>query len=386
MWPITARLAASLAASNHDVVNQLDILIDGEQALTVAGRTVIDPVSGADVSLVDGQVDVERAVVRRRCTITIADASDILRPSQVGDLLLPLRTEVRPWRGLMYADRTTETAPADRELVPLGTLVVARVTSTWPTLTIVGYDRMWLLNRYRFTAPYTVAKGATVTDALTQLLVARMPANRLATSIPDLPYTAGLVVWDEQAGPADKANDLAETAGLALYADPMGTIVAAPEPTVTDDTVWSYVEGAASMLMPWPSEELSGEDAENAVVVTGEPQDGSVPVRGYAENTNPASALYAATAGVIPRFFSTPLVTTVGQANLAAATIQAKLGLADTVLMSTVVHPGLDSGDVVYVQATHPAGLAAKLIVDSFAVPLRGAGPQNLVTRSVTVQ
>jgi len=386
MWPITDRLAASLAASNHDVVNRLDILIDGVQALTVEGKTVVDPVSGADVSLVDGSVDVDRAVVRRRVTLSIADASDILRPSQVGDLLLPLRSEVRPWRGLLHSDRTTEVAPDDRELAPLGTLVVTKVVAAWPRLTVTGYDRMWLLNRFRFTAPYTIPKGATVTDAIVQLLTNKMPANRLQMSIPDLPYTTGLVVWDEQDAPADKANDLAEAAGLALYADPMGVIVARPEPTVDDDTVWSYVEGPGSMLMPWPSEELSGEDAENAVVVTGEPQDGSAPVRGYAENTNPDSALYAASAGVIPRFFSSPLITTAGQANLAAATIQAKLGLADTVLLSAVVHPALESGDVVYVQATHPTGLALKLIVDSFPVPLRGAGPQDLVTRSRILQ
>lgn len=386
MWGITHRLAASLAASNHDVVNQLDILIDGQPALTVAGKTVVDPVSGADVSLVGGQVDVDRAVVRRRATVTIADASDILRPAQVGDLLLPLRSEIRPWRGLLYADRTVENPPADRELVPVGTLVVTKVTANWPTLTVTGYDRMWLLNRYRFTAPYTIAKGAQVTDALQQLLVAKMPANRLATSIPDLPYTTGLTVWDEQEAPADKANDLAESAGLALYADPMGTIVARREPTTDDDTQWSYVEGAGSMLMPWPSEELSGEDAENAVVVTGEPQDGSTPVYGYAENVTPGSALYAAAVGVVPRFFSTPLVTTAGQANLAAATILAKLGLSDTVLLSGLVNPALESGDVIYVQASHPAGLALKLIVDSFGVPLRGAGPQDLVTRARVVQ
>ena len=386
MWGITDRLAASLTGSNHEVVNQLDILIDGAQALTVEGKTVVDPVSGADVGLVDGTVDVDRAVVRRRCTITIADASDILRPDEVGDLLLPIRSEVRPWRGLLYADRTTETAPADRELVPLGTLVVTKVSSTWPAITISGYDRMWLLNRYRFTAPYTITRGSVVTDAVVQLLTALMPANRLDLSIPVLPYTTGLVVWDEQDAPADRANDLAEAAGLMLYANPMGTITAVPEPTTDGDAAWSYVQGTASMLLPWPQEDLDGENAESAAVVTSEPQDGSAPVRGYAENTNPASALYAAKAGVIPRFFSSPLITTTGQANLAASTILAKLGLSDQIVMAAVINPALESGDVVYAQATHPAGLAAKLIVDSFSVPLRGAGPQTLTTRARVLQ
>lgn len=386
MWGITDRFAASLAAANHDVCNRLDILIDGKPGLTIEGKTVVDPVSGADVGLVDGQVDVNRAVVRRRCSIVIADASDILRPDEVGDLLLPVRSEVRPWRGLLHSDRTTaDQAPDDRELVPLGTLAVTRVVADWPTLTITGYDRMWLLQRYRLTAPYTIARGTQITDALQTLLSAKMPPNRLAMSIPDLPYTSGLVVWDEQDQPGERAHDLAESVGLMLYADPMGTIVARPEPTIDDAPVWSYVDGPGSMLMSWPTEDLSGEDACNAVVVTGEPQDGSAPVRGYAENVDPASALYAPAVGVIPQYFSSPLIFTAEQANLAAVTLLRKLGLADVVALAGLVNPALESGDVLYAEAAHPSGLATRLIADGFPVPLRGAGPQQIDTRARVV-
>lgn len=382
MWTMTTRFATSLAANNHTVANRLDVLLDGALALTVEGKTVVGS-TGADVGLLDGRVDVDRTAVRRRGQVTVADASEVLGFDEVGDLLVPLRSEIRPWRGLLYSDRTTETPPADRELIPVGTLVVAAVDKTqWPQLTITGYDRAWLLNRYRFTAPYTIAKGTRVTDALITLLTTKFPANRLTLNIPDLPYTTGLIVWDEQDQPADRAHDLAEAAGLMLYADPMGTFVARSEPSTDDPPVWTYAEGAASTLLPWPAEQLSGEEAENAVVVTSEPQDGSAPLRGYAQNDDPTSVLYAPTVGVIPRFFSSPLITTTEQANKTAATLRQKLGLADVVGISTVVNPALESGDVLYVRATHPASLAAALIADTFSVPLRGAGPQNVTTRA----
>lgn len=386
MWPLTTRLASSLAGSNHEVVNKVEVLQSGDVVLTIVGDTVADPATGADTGLVDGTVDVDRTTVRRRATITLADVTGLLQPADVGDIFLPLRTELRPHRGLMYADRTVETDPADREYVPLGTLVVASVRAEWPTITLTCYDRMWLLDRLRFATPYTIAKSAVITDALAALITSRMPAGRGDVAFPGTDHTTGLIVWDEQDSPAEKAHDLAEAAGLMLYTDQMGVFTAKAEPTTGDDAVWSYVEGAASMLMPWPTEELSGAEAYNAVVATGEPQDGTAPVYGYAENSNPSSALYRPDVGAITYFFSSPLLTTTAQANLAAQTILTKQGLSDVTVIAGVVNPALDSGDVIYVQASQPAGMATQLIVDSFSVPLRGGGPQQITTRARVIQ
>jgi hypothetical protein len=385
MWPITARLAESLAASNQTVATQLDILLDGVVVLTVVGATAVDA-AGHEVSLVDGSVTVDRATVGRRATITIADASDVLRPDQVGDLLVPLRSEVRPWRGLLHADRTSETYPADRELVPLGTLVVAKVAADWPTITLTCYDRMWLLDRYRFPQPYTVPRGSTTTSVLAELIAARMPAGRGPTNFPDNDDTTGLIVWDEQDSPAERTHDLAEAAGLMLYVDPLGVFTARPEPTTADTPVWTFAEGPGSMLLPWPIEELSGENAYNAVVATGEPQDGSAAVWGYAENSNPESATYAGAVGPVVLFFSSPLLVTSAGAAKAAATLLAKQGLSDQLALSTLVHPALASGDVVYVHASHPAGTALALIADTFTVPVAGPGPMPITCRARVLQ
>lgn len=388
MWYMTDRLRAGLVRNDQSVANQVDVLVDGQLQLSIVGRTVIDPANPSqDTSLIDGNVQNERATVQRSGNVILANLSDVLTPTDVGDLLVPERTELRLWRGLLHHNRTSEVYPNDRELVPVGTLVVTKVVSTWPTVTISGYDRMWLMNKYRLKTDKTITSGQLITDLLVELITSRMPANRRDTAIPSLPYTTPTLVWDAQDLIGDRLHDLAESVGLQLFCDPMGTFTAIAEPTTDNPPDWVFADGATSITDPWPQDTLSAEDAYNVVVTTGEPQDGSVPVRGEASNQDPSSALYAPAIGEIPYFHTSPLYTTNAQADLGARTILAKLGMSDLVVFATGVIPGLAIGDCLQLSSAHPSGLNLKVLADSFPMPLRDSAPVSVTTRArVTFQ
>lgn len=378
MWPASDRFRAALATS-HAVVSRVDILSGGEVVASIDGTA---PEAG---DLVDGTVQVERAVVRRRCDVTFADPDSALTPTDARSLLAPLRSEIRLWTGLRFPDATyaERLAGTDVELVPVGTFGVVDVDLDYPAVQVSGFDRMWIAAQTRFTAPYVVAAGTNVATALTQLLTAVIPASKLALSIPTTDLTTGALVYDEQSSPADAAVALATAAGWTLYADPMGTITARPEVDVTSDAVVaSYVAGESSMLLK-ARRGLQGAGVFNAVVATGEATDLTAPVRGYAEDVDPNSITYAAQVGVFSRFYGSPLLRTASQALLAAQTLlRREGGIADVVAVSALPDPTLEAGDVISVDDGR--GITRLLAADAFGVHLT-ASAQELTCRSTVV-
>lgn len=379
MWPQTSRLQTTLAAGGT-VVSTLDILVDGQLALSLDST---DPDFTDLGGPVDGRVDVQRATVRRSCDLTLLDVDRSLSQGDALDLLVPLRAEVRPWRGAIFSDVTSETAPDDRELVPLGTLVVVDVDmSRWPSVGIVGYDRTWLLSQHRNVTAYAPTSGTDSMTAIEDLLqFSTFPASRLVTNFPTVGQTIGTQVWDAQSDLAEAAHDIATAAGHVFYADPMGVFTCSPEPDVdVNPVVLSYVEGDSLLIMP--ALKRSGSDTRNAVVATSSASDLTTPVSGYAQDDDPSSLTYVGALGVIPEFFDSPLLRTSVQADLAARTrLRAIVGLTDATAVTALVQPGLESGDVIYVESTS-RGIATRLIADAFGIPLRAGEPQVITCRA----
>lgn len=383
MWPHTARLDTTLAAGGT-VVTRLDILADGDLALSLDST---DPDFTDLGGILDGRVDVGPGVVRRTADLTLLDVDRLLTQGQAMDLLIPLVAEVRLWRGALYSDRTVEVAPADRELVPVGTLVVVDADFTgWPTIRLACRDRAWLLSQYRNRAAYSATSGAESMAALTDLLqFTKFPASRLETNFPATSFTVGAQVWDKQADPAEAAQQIAAAAGLVFFADPMGvfTCTAVPDPE-TDPVAASYVEGAGSMLL-MPSRRLSGDGARNAVVAESSAPDLAAPVAGYAQDDDPNSLTYVGRIGILPDFYDSPLLRTAAQCDLAARTrLRSIAGLVDTTSVAAMVHPALECGDVIYLRSPS-RGIDTKLIADSFPVPLRATESQTITCRARTV-
>jgi hypothetical protein len=375
-------MATSLAAGGT-VVGKLDILVDGALALSLDST---DPTFTDLGGPVGGRVDVQRGTVRRSCTVSLLDVDRVFTQQDALDLLVPLRAELRPWRGVIYSDVTNEQPPDDRELVPLGTFVVADVDLThWPLVEISGYDRAWLLAQHRNIAAYATTSGALSMVALQDLLEAStFPASRLETRFPATTTTVGAQVWDAQSDLAEAAQDIAAAAGHVFYVDPLGVFTCVPETDLdADPVVLSYVEGESLLILP--SLKRSGSDTRNAVVVTSSAADLTTVVSGYAQDDDPASLTYVGALGVIPEFFDSPLIRTAAQADLAARTrLRSIVGLSDATAIVALVQPGLESGDVIYVRSSAP-DIDTRLIVDSFSVPLRVGESQTLTCRAKVV-
>lgn len=372
-WPISSRLAATLTGS-HTVVAKCDILYDGAVVATISpeGNDGVSP----QVGLVDGSVSVERATVRRSGSVTFLDPGN-----ELADIVAPLRGEVRLYRGAVYADATaTERAnpPDDREYVPLATLVTFKPYSGgWPRRTVTGRDRLGDVAEQRFVVAWKIPPATTVAKAIIAVLSAKLPATRRSFDIPETGATTGgltSLVLDEDADPAEACQNLAATAGLVLYADPMGMILGRaerdPDP---GDAVLDLIPGAGSvMLRPQPERDLSG--LPNAVIVTGESTELAAPVRGYAEDSDPKSLTYAKRVGVRnPVRFSSPVLLTSEQCQQTALTIlRSRLGVSDTVAQGIIANPALDAGDVLNI-LDPDQGLDTTVTVDSFTISLTGA-------------
>jgi hypothetical protein len=398
MWPVTQRYLDTLAR-NHTQVVGVEVLKEGRAVAVLDAGLLTDPTTAISLNVLSGSVSVDRARIRRNCTVRLLDTSGLLLPTDIGDLLAPFSTELRLWVGVRYWDAPlaavnttplgsgTPTIPDDTELVPVGTFVITDLSNDYPVITVGGYDRMWMLGT--FAAPFTVPAGTAYNDAIRTILTVGIPISRLQTDLPDTDLLTPAVTFDANTSIADTLHDLAATAGWQLFADPMGVFVATFEPSVDDPPVLTFAPGQAS-VMRRPQRSISGGatggDVYNAVVYTGEGSD-APPVRGYAQDDDPTSLTYVAQIGLRPVFESSPLVTTTAQANLAAKTVLSRIiGVADTLVVPTVPNHALESGDVIRVSDPQQ-NIDQALIVDSFSVPLRAAdGEQTLTCRGHVIR
>lgn len=373
MWPVSQRFLDTLAHS-HDQLSYVEILQDGVVIKTIDAHTIPDPITGSLVRSIGGRVDVSRQQVRRSGTIDFLDIAGAVAASDVKALFQPLITEIRPWVGLRYWDGL------DSEYVPIGTLVVTNIDGVYPQISVQGYDRMWMVGP--FTKAYVTAAGQTIADAIGSILSQQLPASRLDLSgIVTTEHVTSNILYSEQDDAAAAVHNLATAAGQIIYCNPLGVFTTGPESTTDDDPVMTYAPGSAStMLRPTPK--IDASNAYNAVVFTSE-GGGSVPLRGYAEDTDPNSITYVTRVGVRPLFASSPLITTQAQANLAAQTrLHNVLGIPDTLTQPVIPNPALEAGDVIMVTDLSQ-NINYPVIIDSFPAAMRAAdGAQVLTCRS----
>ena len=376
MWPISPRFAA-LLADGHELAVKVEVL---------AGPDA-DPV---DITpyFTDGSLDVSRQAVRRSGTLSFADKGDgtAIIPTGPNSLLAPYGNELRIWSGLRFPDGT-------EEFVPVGTLRITKPVVRYPSVTVELSDRAWVVQGARFEDSYTIPSGTNVGEAIRAGLVACFP--QAVTNFADVSDVTGQLIYDAAADPWDSFQQLAQGIGHQLYHDPLGTCVLAAEPDQVDvPPVWTY-DGKPNASLPYDPQDwanLALYDQEhawdtdgvyNAVVATGESTDLAAPVRGVAYDSDPTSpTLYGGKFGKRPLFWSSPLLLSAGQAELAARTmLQKQVGLAESLRIPAVPHPALECGDPILVVRPE-LGINTLHLVDHFTLPLRaGGGAQTIDTR-----
>lgn len=292
--------------------------------------------------LLSGSVKLDNVAVRRQVDMEIADVDGLLTPASAADLLAPKGTELRVSRGLVLADGTTE-------WIPLGVFgVVEPEVKASPgngtVLSLKGYDRVDAVRNRRFDSAYTVAKGTPTTTAATQIVTTRMSVNtRVTTTSSTTPET----VFEALSDPWDAVRDLADADSLVAYFDPQGTLVIGPDAGV--ETGITYEPGPESFLID-SSRKMDSSKTYSGVVVNVEHPD-QTPIRYVLWDTDPKSPTYAdGPFGRRPYGFSSSLITSMAQAQLAAQTLLARVRqIPQTAEIVTAGHIGHDVGDVVSV-------------------------------------
>jgi len=324
----------------------------------------------ADLGYSGGQVSIDATSGGVRSTLSLTSARD--EGGALWDILAPIGTEVVPYRGIRFIDGTTE-------YVPLGVFGIDSQKMSYGvdgTIDLTAPDRWATVQRARFLNPATTNGGA-VTEAI-----------RLATGAVSVGYvntatsaaTTRSQIWDRDRDQA--IEELVKSAAAEIYFARDGSLVARNLPVLTNASVWTVDAGESGVLV---GADRARDRARtfNVVVALPEGTDGSVPFAPQiAYDSDVASPTYVGGAfGNVPTFYSSPLLTTAGQALAAAQAILSRVtGLAAQVSIESAVNPALDGGDVIAVLL--PDGTTEKHLIDTVTIPLDVDSPQQITTRS----
>ena len=365
MRTVTSIFAAEITQSHQLAV--LAEVIDSDGAET-------------QVEVVDGTVTLDQqAAVRGRCDLTIVTDPDYdiqgLVPNSASSLLAPYGNEIQLSRGIAYADGTSE-------VVPLGVFRIqdAQVDDdpSGMQIKIAGQDRAARFIDARFEEPYQVAAGVNYGTAIEDVLQDAWP--EVPTSFALTAQLAPSLIAQEGDDRWAFAQSMATAIAMDLYFDGDGVCVLAP--VSLSDPVMTIAEGEDGVLVA-AGRRWTREGAFNAVIATGENTGEAAPARGVARDDNPYSPTYYYGAfGKVPRFYSSPFLTTDAQAAAAAAKILAdELGTTESVSFGSLVLPHLEPGDTVRITRAR-AGIDEDHLVDQLTVPLSSLGSMTGATRA----
>ena len=324
-----------------------------------------------DIPITDGTVTLDRTADRRaRCDLTLA--GPLQYPLLDTDPLAPYGVEVEVKRGVQFPDGSTE-------LVSFGRMRVQDLDRSRPagSATLTAYDRSAQVADERFTVPRKLS-AANVTAQIQALIADVYP---LATFNVGPDATSGAVVtFDRDRWAA--IQQLAVAIGYEVYIDSELVWQIVPVPDATGDpAVWTVDTGPQGVLVSSDSS-VTREGVANGVVAAGEPTSNRAPAFGLVTDDNPESpTLWGGPFGRVPRFYSSPLILTNGQAVTAAAAIlRDQLGAFRSVSFQSVPNPALEPGDVLLVQDGDDPPV--RYIFDSFTIGLSAGASMTGTSRA----
>lgn len=339
-------------------------------------QTGTDP-TGTEISILDGNVILDgNADIRGTLDLT-TDGYDNW-PTLPTELLAPYGNEVFVERGIRYVNGATE-------LVSLGYFrIYSSEQGEAPDgeIRLECKDRMSGIVEARLFQPTQYVAGITLGEIFSELVLEV--------------YPDAVIEWDDNTDTATLArsivaeeeryaflHDLVTAAGKVMYFDHRGVLVIRDSPSETEPVF--DVNGGTDGVLVSMSRQVSREGVFNAVVAFGEAPDTEEPVRAVQVDNNPDSPTYfEGRFGKVPRYYSSPFITTLEQAEGAARSILVRsLGLPYNVDFSAVPNPALEPLDPVSVVL--PQGETETHIIDSLTIPLASQGALTAKTRESTV-
>lgn len=251
-----------------------------------------------------------RRTMRWDGSMTIVDEE--LVPSTPRDILTPFGTWVDVSLGVKLLDETIS-------VVPYGHFMVAKSRATTnPDSAVVEVslvDPAEAVERYRFEEPLTVASGTDLAQMVNIVITDRTGTNPNVGATGRTLGANRVFGLDPETGPWSELIDVLNGFGLTAWYDRVGVVVIG---TVDVDAAAAVpLGGVTSLEVDFDSRPY------NVIVVRGEPPDAD-PVQAVAMDDDPGSPTYAGeTAGSsnygrVTRFYTSPLIYAVGQAQDAA--------------------------------------------------------------------
>lgn len=372
MRPVSAAYLRTIRGS-HEARTRARVVSPGQTGTSPTGTEIFE-LSG-DVQF-DAGADI-------RSTLDLETDGTKAWPSHRDDLFAPYGNEIFVERGVKYGNGQTE-------WVSLGYFRIYTTEQEAPPdgpLRIAGKDRMSGIIDGRLLNPVQFVATKTRGDVVTQL-------------VQDV-YAGAVIEWDDTANlvPIGKAlvadedrygflNDLITAAGKVWYWDYRGILVikSPPDP---GNPVFDVDHGHDGVLVSL-SRDLTREGVYNGVAATGEASDTTAPARAVVVDNNPNSPTYwYGQFGKVPRFYSSPFITTAAQAlNAAGALLVQSLGLPYGLNFGSIVNAALEPLDpvrVVYPPRARSGGDVAEVhVIERLTIPLAVDAALSATTREQT--
>lgn len=325
----------------------------------------------------------ETASSWRACAVTAIDIDRDLLPRTPLDALAPYGTDLVIRSGFRFPDGTIEQMPCG-----LFRIVTTRPRRKGP-INLVGFDYSRVVARARFEIPKVFARGTKNTVGIRTLVAERVAFANF--ELTDTGLTLPLTIFEEgerYGSPWKACMEMAEAAGCQVFFGPDGPaprLIARPSPDVTDPPVWTVAAGDGSTLTDMEPD-LDSQEAYNVYVVTGESADlatdGTGPVRGSAEITDPSSPVYPGTFGRAPIFLTSSFMRTNAQcAQVAKANLPLKAGGSEGLTITAFANPAHEAGDPVLAQDPE-LGIDRVVTLSRFTLDLFGQDACQYVARS----
>lgn len=242
---------------------------------------------------------------------------------------------------------------------------VAQDDAARGTVALTLDDRMSTIIESRVIIPRVYESGSLVSDMVDDLVLEIYPGAVIEYDSASGDETLGRQITVEESR-YEGLRDVADGLGQIIYFDGRGVLRFADVPEATTPVWW--VNAGPRGVMVNARRTWTRIGVYNAVVARGEGLDDIPPVQAVAYDAAPTSPTrWGGPFGMIPRFYSSPFLTTVDGARAAAASLLRRtLGAPYTVSLDAIPNPAIRPYDpigVVYDDGTREFHLLEKCSV-----------------------
>lgn len=345
------------------------------RCVAVDGFQTGDDPTGTDLKLIDGEIELDAtADVRGAGSVTVAEPWPRVR----NRALSIFGAEVFVARGVDGGASGTLWAP-------LGYYRISEVEQSDAArspLSLTLEDRMATIIDSRFMAPRQWLTGTTVGSIVDEIVLEIYPDAEIVYDDDSYLSELGRSLIAEESR-YEILTTLADGLGKVVYWDGEGKLRFETIPD-EDTPIWTVSAGYKGVMVE-SKRSLSRDGVYNALVVLGEGADDINPVRAVAFDAQESSpTFFGGPFGQVPRFYSSPFITTQFQAeNAAVNLLRQSLGAPFDVGLSAVPNPALKPYDVIRV--IYNDGTRELHIVEKVSIPLTNDGSLDVSTRQSTI-